>query len=250
MKNLAVILAVSLLPIACGQVETLQKNLEAQTMSSEDQAANQLYLDDVTDSAAESETSSSTEVDSSVETDVKSDRLDQMASMLMSELDADASGSLSLEEFLVGPGKRADDTDLDDETKAKIEAKMTEDFNAHAGDDALLSSDELKTLLKDAAPRVGRHRHHKFPGQQDERIKEGQKEVLSTYDTDGDGVLNQSEFDAMIELKKADCDQFRAEIGIGGGIGIGRRGPGAPGPKGQGPGAPKSTSNESESDEG
>lgn len=175
----------------------------------QDEAANQLYLDDVVDSAADTG-SESTEVDASVQDDIREERLNQMATKLLTELDADESGALSLEEFLVGPEKRADDKDLDDEHKEKIIARMTEDFTEYAGDDAQLTLDELKTLLKEVAPRVGHHRHQKFPGQQEERVQQTWADIVAKYDSDGDGLLSQAEYEAMEADRRAEREAFES----------------------------------------
>jgi hypothetical protein len=189
--------------MACGGTQDLADLTQASSaVSSKDAAANQLYLDDVIDSAAE-DSATGSEVDASVQDDVREERLAQMASRMLTELDADASGALSLEEFLVGPEKRADDKELDADRKEKIIAKMTEDFTNYAGDDAQLSLDELKTLLKEVAPRVGHHRHQNFPGQQKERVEQTWSDIASKYDTDGDGLLSQTEYEAMESDRRA-----------------------------------------------
>lgn len=92
--------------------------------------------------------------------------------------------------------------------------KLTADFNKNAGDDAQLSSDELKILLTSCAPRVGRHRGNdpikgKVPGESG-----GHKpmpmpdsswgEVLKKFDADGDGKLSKEEFDAFLAEKRAE----------------------------------------------
>lgn len=205
--HLTFVFAALLLPVACSDAQ--QTRTATAALSSEEQAANQLYLDDVQDSAGD-DTSSTTTSDGSVEDDVKTERLEHMAQKLLTELDTDASGSLSLAEFLVGPEKRADDKGVDDERKARMIAKLTEDFKTFAGDDALLSLDEIKTLLKAAAPRVGCHRQDKFPGQQAERVKQTWAEIIEKYDTNGDGLLSQAEYEAMEAARKAEHEAAAA----------------------------------------
>ncbi|RYZ60382.1 MAG: hypothetical protein EOP07_00935 [Proteobacteria bacterium] len=215
--KLSIVLLSALLPVACGEVSSLDQSIsalqKAAAVSSNDQAANQLYLDDVVDSAAEdtSTTTTSTEVDDSVKDDIKAERLAQMVSKVMTELDADASGSLSLAEFLAGPAKHAEDKAIDEEKLAKITAKMTEDFNKYAGTDVLLSADELKTLLSEVAPRVGRHRHDNFPGKHEERVKLAWADVIAKYDTNADGALNQAEYEAMEADKVAAFKKVKEE---------------------------------------
>lgn len=194
----------ALMPLGCGQTtEQAGKAAQSGGMTSEEQAANSLYLDDMEDSAADdtAETTQpldeSTADDESVADDTKDRRLEQMVAMMFAELDTDESGALSLEEFLAGPQKRAEDKQVNEDRQATMTEKMTTDFSTYAGDDALLSADELKQLLKEVAPRVGRHRHKKFPGKHKERLKKSWEDVISKYDTDGDGKLSQNEFEAM-----------------------------------------------------
>jgi hypothetical protein len=199
-------LILALVPVGCGSVVEQAKNMQEDSASSDDaQAANELYLDDVTDSAAETE-DSSTEVDSSIEEDTKNDRLVEMAASLMTKLDTDESGNLTLEEFLVGPEKRAVEKDLSKEKCDRLTERMSADFTKYAGEDQLLSIDELQTLLKEVAPRVGRHRHKNFKGKHKERVKQTWSEIVAKYDADGDGSLNEQEFSAL----EADREKVRA----------------------------------------
>ncbi len=229
----AAILLSALLPAACGQVSNLDKTIASvqSAISSDEQAANQIYLDDVSDSAGDSSSSSSSTdssstdssgssssstdsssstTDSTVKDDIQDKRLDEMVAMVFKDLDADSSGSLSLEEFLVGPQKRADDTDVDADVKAKMVEQMTADFNKYAGSDALLSQDELKALLKAVAPRVDCHRRAKFPdGKQEERVKESAADIIKKYDKDGDGKLSEDELQAMQDDRAAEHKEWR-----------------------------------------
>jgi len=241
--NFAVILVSALLPVACGEGNLDQYIAAAQSaLSTSDQAANELYLDDVADSAAgDTSTTTTVEGESStteteaVKEDVKEERLIQMAKMVMTELDADGSGDLTLEEFLVGPKKRAEETEVDAEAEAKMTAKMTEDFNANAGADLLLSSDELKALLKSVAPRVGHHRDEKFPGGHEQRVKLSAAEVVAKYDVDGDGKISVEEFEALEAARMAEIKMFRDKNGPEGRGPQRPRGPEHGGPDGQGP---------------
>lgn len=230
--KLAMTLVSALLPLGCGGQKTAQTDKSSgqneSGMTAEEEAANELYLEDVEASAADDQ-ATDTAVDNSVDEDCKGRRLKQMVEMVLEDLDADDSATLSLEEFLAGLGKRSDDADLDDDAKAKITTKMTEDFNKYAGDDALLSSDELTTLLKEVAPRVGRHRQMKFPGQHQERVKQTWEDITTKYDKDGDGLLSQSEYEAMQADREADREkprEARDEKDRGGPRGPGGRGPG------------------------
>ena len=198
-------LILALVPVGCSSVaEQAEKMQQGSETSDDTQAANELYLDDVTDSAAETQ-DTTTEVDVSVEEDTKEDRLGEMAASLMTKLDTDESGDLTLEEFLVGPEKRAEEKDLSDAKCERMTDRMSADFAKYAGEDELLSIDELQTLLKEVAPRVGRHRHKNFKGKHKERVKQTWSEIVAKYDTDGDGSLNEEEFTAL----EADREKVR-----------------------------------------
>jgi hypothetical protein len=233
--HIAQILTLALLPMACGQA-TEAVNAAKQTyasISSEDQAANELYLDDAIDSAADE--NSPTDVDSDVEAEVKDDltsmRLAQMTAELLKRLDADASGSLSLDEFLIGPAKRTEEKSMND-IAARIKAKLTEEFHKFAGDDELLSSSEITELLKSAAARIGHHRRGNCPGQRTVRVQQSARELIGAFDKDGDGKLNAAEIEAMQTAKKAEMDEFRNSMGEGKGH---TQGQGPDAPMGDGP---------------
>lgn len=221
--HFALILVSALLPLACGQVSsediTAARDSLA-SMTSDEQASNELYLDDAVDASGEDEEAEEGE-DTGEETkdDIKAERLTQMATMLMKRLDADASGSLSLEEFLVGPEKRAEETAAKAEKIAKIKAKMTEDFNKFAGEDKLLSAVEIEELLKSVAPRVGHHRKANFPGKREERIEKSAADLIKEFDKDADGKLDAAELEALRAAKKSEVDEFRKGRGHGHGKG-------------------------------
>jgi len=206
--KLTIALMTSLAPIACGQVDTNGRSLGGSSsveISASDESANQLFLSDLTEASANTETpeeAASENVDESVKDDVKPDRLEQMASMLLKELDLDSSGTLSLDEFLAGPTKFAEDKAFDEDKKTKVIEKMTADFNTYAGDDKALSSDELKTLLSKVAKRVGHHRAKNHGGHHKDRVKESWNEISAKYDTDKDGKLSKDEFEAMRSDRK------------------------------------------------
>lgn len=216
----------SLTLVACSaaQEQKAQRSQAAEEDSTEADAINS-FLSDAIESAYD-DTGSGT-VDDTVKDDIKDERLQKMAEKMMSELDADASSSLSLDEFLAGPEKILGDkwASIPAEHQAKIKEKLTEDFNKNAGDDAQLSIDELKVLLASCAPRVGGHRGKgpkpgQGPGQDPGQVPGqpgGQKpapapdatwdEILKKYDADGDGKLSQAEFEAFLADKKAEHAQ-------------------------------------------
>lgn len=235
--HFALVLCASLLPMACGQItsEEIQAAKDAlSSMSSEDQAANDLYLDDLMDSAGEeAEEDSAPEADEEVKGDVKEERLKQMTAMLFQRLDVDKSGNLTLEEFLVGPEKRAEEKEVKEEVALKMKERLTADFEKHAGEDKLLTEAELQVLLKECAPRVGHHRHKHFPGKKEERVVKTSEELIKEFDKDADGKLDASELEALRNAKKSEIDKFREKKGKGPGHehgdkskGEGPRGPG------------------------
>jgi len=213
------VLVGAMIPAACGQLPQANNPLSEtmDQMTDSEQAANSLYLDDMTAAAASTDTQSTSDpVDSSVQEDAKPRRIAQIADTLFKELDLDASGTLSLDEFLAGPTKRAEDKNFSDAEKSKVIDKMTAEFTKYAGDDKVLSSDELKTLLTEEAPAIGRHRHKNHGGQQADRVKQNWTDILAKYDTDKDGKLSQAEFEAMRADHKEQHRQIK-QRGFGGG---------------------------------
>jgi|LauGreDrversion4_2_1035121.scaffolds.fasta_scaffold12411_6 hypothetical protein len=212
--KLTIALMTSLLPLACGQVETSARSAAGTSaeITDSEESANQLFLSDLTEASASTETTeeaASESVDESVQEDVKPGRLEQMASMIFNELDLDASGSLSLDEFLAGPTKFAEDKNFDEEKKTRIIAKMTSDFETYAGDDKVLSSDELKTLLSKVAKRVGQHRAKNHGGRHKDRVKQNWDEIAGKYDADKDGKLSKAEFETMHADRKEEHKKIK-----------------------------------------
>jgi len=194
---------------ACGQIqsaEDAQAQLEA-AMSDSEQAANELYMDDLTEASAEDEIEGQS--DSSVTSDIDKRRLGQMSENLFKELDADESGSLTKAEFLAGPMKRAEDKSMTDDKKTKLTDKMSADFDKYAGNDALLSQDELKTLLSSVAPRVGKHRAKNHPGKQEDRVKESMQNLNNKFDTNKDGKISPEEAVNMRSQRKTQINEVR-----------------------------------------
>lgn len=197
---------------ACGQfksAEDAQAQLEA-AMSDTEQAANELYLDDLTEASAEDDIDGEAS-DSSVGTDVEKRRLGQMSETMFTELDADSSGTLSKTEFLAGPVKRAEDKNMTDEQKTKITTKMGADFDKYAGADGVLSPDELKTLLTNVAPRVGKHRTKHHPGKQEDRVKESMQNLNNKFDANKDGKIGADEAKDMRNQRKTQIGEVRTK---------------------------------------
>ena len=206
-------------------------------------AASYKYLADGDAAAATTASSSAaatpTAVDSTVSSDITDSRVVDMATRMMKDLDADSSGSLSLEEFLAGPDKFAAKANhaqlkaLTDDQKAAMVAKLTTDFNTFAGDDALLSLTELEALLVAQAPRIAEYRRggpghppqprgkggfgagHRPQGPGQDQFQAMQRpsedELFKKFDTNGDGQLDAAEFKAMLDARfKGPQDQSAA----------------------------------------
>lgn len=213
--------------VACS-VETEEKtqNAQASEEDSTEAAAIDSYLNDMIESSYDDNGNGT--VDDTVKDDLKDARLQKMAEKMMSELDADASSSLSLDEFLAGPEKIMGDkwASVPAELQKKIKDKLTDDFNKNAGDDGQLSMDELKDLLASCAPRVGGHRGKgPKPGQGQPGDHKpapapdaAWDEILKKYDTDGDGKLSQAEFEALLADKKAEHTPKKGPKGNGSGL--------------------------------
>lgn len=199
--------------IGCGTMPSLNDKTSAQTsdsdspMTDDEEAANLLYLDEVDDSAAE-DIADSAEVDTTVKDDISERRLNQMANMKFDRLDKDNSETLTLDEFLSGPGSNPRFKEMPEEKQKKKIERITADFKKYAGTDELLVVEELKALLKDVAPRVGRHRHQKTDGKHEDRIKLSWEEIVKLYDKDGDQKLNKEEHDALRADRKAKHEKW------------------------------------------
>lgn len=198
--------------------------------SSDDTSYN--YLADGTESAASTTVSDSATIDSTVIGDIADARLDKMVARMMTDLDADSSASLSLEEYLAGPEKFATKVNdgrfakLSDEQKQTMQARLQKEFETYSGEDALLSVDELKALLVAQAPRIadfrrgGHGRGKSFDGNRGQRpdgpvsqigidpnqggqrpVPPSQDEIFKKFDTNSDGTLDQTEFKAMLNQR-------------------------------------------------
>lgn len=201
-KNLVFLTLTAAALSSCGTVQSQsgkagsQESSDEPDMTDEEEAANRVYLDEVEDSAEE-EDEQATQVDSSVQDDISDRRLTQMANMKFDRLDKDNSDSLTLDEFLSGLRENPKFSELSSDKQSRRIARITSDFKKYAGTDELLVLDELKTLLKELAPRVGRHRHKGHHGHHRDRIKQTAEEILKQYDKDGDQKLSQEEIEVM-----------------------------------------------------
>lgn len=181
------------------------------TLASDQSSTGDLYIGDTVESAGSEEGGESVGVDSSVKDDLRTERLTQMAANLIKDLDADSSGLLSLDEFLALPetlSAKGNRPAPSAEMLEHIKAKLTEEFGKFAGDDNLLSSDELIALLTAQAPRVahfrGKHRRGGqgggiMPPPPPQGPDQDWDSILAKYDADGDKVLNQAEFEAFMQ---------------------------------------------------
>lgn len=187
--------------MSCGEIVIPDVQNNGFYTSSQDEAANELYLSDLEESADEA-LDTDTEIDESILEDIQDQRIAEMVDMFFSQFDSDESGELSLDEFLTRAKDRASDDDLDNSRLEAILSKLTADFNEAAGEDTLLSKEEMAILLKTAAPRIGKHRHRHFQGQHQERKQKSWEEILTEFDVNGDGQLNEQEFEAMRASKR------------------------------------------------
>jgi len=188
---------------SCGglddKVKLAQQNLTTEDTDEQNQI--DMYLDDMMDSAGDTPPANAPQ-DPSVVDATKEEKIKKMVQKMFERFDADKSQTLSLEEFLAAPQARAEETQCSPEKKEKMITKLTEDFKKYAGDDNLLTNDELKKLLTEVGPRVGKHRSHGHPGGHGPRGKKNFAEVLAKYDANKDGQLNQEEFSTWQEEKK------------------------------------------------
>lgn len=204
---------------ACGQAP---QNQEAATLS-----ADESYLLDAVDSTADDSASASTTTSSSVAGDLQTDKLQKRASRLLEVADEDKSESLSLEEFLAAPEKMHAQFGPSDRPAPsaaqleKIKTRMTEAFQKFAGDDAIMSKEELIQYLTESAPRISHHRDHgtvegdrgRHRGrghgrnQGKDRAPPSSDEIITSYDKNGDGLLSKEEFDAFLADRRAKHDQ-------------------------------------------
>jgi Ca2+-binding EF-hand superfamily protein len=182
------------------------------------------YLLDSVESTADDSAVASTTTTSAVAEDLPSEKLVERATRLLAVADVDASGALNLEEFVSGPEKmraqfgRRDRPDPSPEKLEKMKSRLTEAFGKHAGNDALMSKDEIVQFLAQSAPRVSHRRDHgdghKQHRKPNGKHKRGQHEggrsehsawerVAKEFDKDGDGRLNQTEFEALLAARRA-----------------------------------------------
>lgn len=137
--------------------------------------------------------------------DVENDRVNEMVVQLFTQLDTDNSGTLSLEEFLNirEVSKVMGCRNVSANQQAKIEAKLTDQFNQFAGADAEMDQQELANFLQSQGNKVGKFRKM-FPAGQS-AAKQRIQEMLAQFDANGDGVISMDELQAL-------RDQIRAKI--------------------------------------
>jgi Ca2+-binding EF-hand superfamily protein len=186
----------------------------------------QSYATDMVASAADDQTAGqgNMTVDASLKDELRADHLGRLAKYLMSLLDKDKSGSLSLEEFLgamqllaVGQSPLANWSKDQADRVTKI---LTEEFNKHSGDDKVLSEAELTTLLAAQAPRICSYRKSRRPhqGPPPPPPPKGHippdvgclaigcldwEQILAKFDKNDDKMLDKTEFAAFLEYLKS-----------------------------------------------
>lgn len=206
-KSMFLAFVPSLLMMACMDTTQLDqsKSAASETITAEGEASASLYFGDISESAKEKPKKE--ELDDSVKKDMKESRVKNMAQKMMDRLDADDSGSLSEAEFLalgIHPNKEKAAEQTPEEL-AKIQEKLKAEFAKFAGEDKLLSLEELPEALKGQGPRVGGFRKEKHAGKNEDRKKEIEKELLTKYDKDGDGKLSPEELALVRADDKKEC---------------------------------------------
>lgn len=193
-------LALFVLALSCSekpQSSALRQKFRAVALK--DIASNQLFLQDVAQSAAEDETAGGNPAsDAGVSQDTAPSRIQQMVSQLFAQGDADGSGTLSLQEFLLVKNFAGN---VSAQKQAKIEAKLTAQFNRFAGNDAQLSEAETADLLLAQKERVGKFRSRNFPNQSATRAKSAE-ELMQQFDENGDGVIDLAELQKLSDALK------------------------------------------------
>lgn len=205
MKHILFALVPSLL-LACNP-RVSRPSSDSQTVSEaasiETTAADSLFIDDVVDSATDgSEEMPADGDDQSAEEDTKGSRLEKMAADLLAELDSDDSKTLSEDEYLGILDEKIEGKELSEKAIAKATEKLKAEFAKHVGSDSELSAEELQSLLKSQAGRVGKHRCHKHKNQHKNRLKKNLEEIMAKYDKNGDGKVDKSELEALLKDKK------------------------------------------------
>jgi Ca2+-binding EF-hand superfamily protein len=127
---------------------------------------------------------------------LRADRIARMAQKLMTSLDSDKSGQLSLPEFLLPYGKK-----LTPDHVAKIRTMREALFVKYSGDDQQLSMDELKKMISESNGRVELLRSSQDNGRHARRFEDRYKEVFAEMDTDGNGQISQAEYEAHAHKK-------------------------------------------------
>lgn len=176
------------------------------------------YLLDLTDAASEAPANpaSQIKVTATVTADIEEAPLNKTTSRLFEIADTDDSGSITLDEFLKAPKilrkihHHHPKSELTEEQKQRLEAKLKDDFEEFAGADALLSDEELKTLILAYAPMIAerRERGHGWKkhshGDDGEEIEHHEHpapptwdQILAKYDKNADGMLNKEEFETL-----------------------------------------------------
>ena len=153
-SKLVLILAGAFAFAACDPIPKV-KSADAPQYDSKAEAA---YFNDAMDSVGDDEAADST-VDDSTREPISGPKLDGMADHKIAELDDDKSGTITEREFLDHDAKRkATEGTMTDDQKAKRQLHLKAEFEKFAGDDKVMSRDELKTFLDRQGPRVSGHR--------------------------------------------------------------------------------------------
>jgi hypothetical protein len=173
-SRLFVVSVSGIIAASCGTVKNVNRAIEQANQASDaTYDSDDAYLSDTLDATATQSDSEIENSDNQKTSELSDERASSMAAKMFADIDTDQSSSASLEEFLAGPEKMAakfkdsSRPELSNEQKEKMKERLTVDFKEFAGDDSLLSLDELKALLKAKAPRAEKFRkdgHGHGPG--------------------------------------------------------------------------------------
>lgn len=176
------------------------------------------YLLDLTDAAADAPANpvSQIKVTATVTADIAETPLNKTTSRLFDIADTDDSGAITIDEFLKAPQilrkihKHHQKSEMNDDQKQRLESRLKDDFEEFAGADALLSDEELKTLILAYAPLIADRRekghgwkhHHPHddgeePNHPEHPAPPTWDEIMAKYDKNADGMLNKDEFEAL-----------------------------------------------------
>jgi len=186
---------------ACSQKpdsDALRQQLRSFSVGLAELSENQVYLNDVSESAGQPLVGSldlaATADDIAVNAVTQPRRLEQMVTQVLEQLDSNGSNSLSQTEFLLIKNIRIGNNVSANLTK--VDAALTATFQQFAGADNLLSDAELSTLLAAQSGRIASFRRTRRPNQNANRARAAQ-DLLARFDANGDGIIDLAELQVL-----------------------------------------------------